>query len=157
MNWQSKAQLPGGSKRRRPNRVSREEIMDIAGSGLTWRTSSLDTLFRRGRQWSPTNTQGSWSDLRTAEKTDTIRGNKWKEKTRSKVYFTDTPVEKTSQPNLSRTETTKPPILKDPTKPQYPKIPPSCAQGELWALMCCLIECLVTETRNLCWIFVIFW
>ncbi|XP_047483695.1 uncharacterized protein LOC125035380 isoform X1 [Penaeus chinensis] len=95
-----KTPTSGGSKRRRPNRVSREEIMDIAGTGMTGRTSSLDTLFRRGRQWSPINTQGSWSDLRATEKTDTIRGNKWKEKTRSKVYFTDTPAEKTSQPNL---------------------------------------------------------
>lgn len=117
--------------------------MDIAGTGLTWRTSSLDTLFRRGRQWSPTNTQGSWSDLRTVEKTDTIRGNKWKEKTRSKVYFTDTPTEKTSEPSLNRAETAKPPVVKDPTKTQYPKIQPSCAQGELQAYMCCPIELLV--------------
>lgn len=81
----SNSSTPGGSKRRRPSRVSMEEKLQILGRGVTWRTSSLDTLFRRRNQWSPAQVQGSWTELTNSRDDSTVKGNKWKEKPHSSI------------------------------------------------------------------------
>lgn len=71
---------PGGSKRHRPSQVVAEEIAHAVGPGLAWRTSSLDTLFWRRRQWSPAQVHNSWVEFMASRDDSTIKGSKWKEK-----------------------------------------------------------------------------
>lgn len=72
----------GGSKRSRPSQVSLEETVY---PGLGGRTSSLDTLFRRRRQWSPAHVHNSWIDFMATRDDATVKGSKWKEKPQSPV------------------------------------------------------------------------
>ncbi|XP_071522836.1 uncharacterized protein [Panulirus ornatus] len=83
-----KSPTSGGSKRQRPRHVSVEEKLHILGRGVTWRTSSLDTLFRRRHRWSPSKVQGSWTELTATVDDSTVKGNKWKEKPRSSINVT---------------------------------------------------------------------
>ncbi|XP_053630538.2 ankyrin repeat domain-containing protein 42-like [Cherax quadricarinatus] len=83
-----KSPTSGGSKRRRPSQVSVEETMHILGQGLTKRTPSLDNLFHRRHQWSPSQVRGSLSNLTSVRDDGTVKGNKWKEKPRSSLNVT---------------------------------------------------------------------
>lgn len=67
-------------RQHRPTRVSCEERLPVNGEGMTFRTYSLDTLFRRRQQWSPAQVHNSWVEFMAAQDDGTIKLQKWKEK-----------------------------------------------------------------------------
>ncbi|KAK4313728.1 hypothetical protein Pmani_014949 [Petrolisthes manimaculis] len=75
-----KSPTSGMLRQHRPTRVSCEERLPVNGEGMAFRSYSLDTLFRRRRQWSPALVHNSWVEFMAAQDDGTIRLQKWKEK-----------------------------------------------------------------------------
>ncbi|XP_064096814.1 uncharacterized protein LOC135208498 isoform X2 [Macrobrachium nipponense] len=74
-----KSPSSGESKKHRPSQVA-AEVTNMMGSGMGFRTSSLDRLFLRRQRWSPAKPQGSLSELSGNQDTGTIKTNKYSEK-----------------------------------------------------------------------------
>ncbi|XP_068235366.1 uncharacterized protein [Palaemon carinicauda] len=74
-----KSPSTGESKKHRPSQIA-AEATNMMGSGMGFRSSSLDRLFLRRQRWSPAKPQGSLSELSGDQDTGTIKANKYSEK-----------------------------------------------------------------------------